>query len=110
MKNVWKKICAIAASILAVIVAYFLGRGLNRRGVSRVDDNLRDFGEHVSHTELGITDASDAVGDGRDTAGRIAELNRDAQANVDRAKELLRRAKERADRQGSQDGDSRKPD
>ena len=106
MKNVWKKICAIAASILAVIVAYFLGRGLNRRGVSRVDDNLRDFGEHVSHTELGVTDATDAVSDGRDTAGRIAELNRDAKADVQRAKGILARAKARS----NQDGGNRKPD
>jgi hypothetical protein len=103
----WKKICAVAASILAIVVAYFIGRSLpNRRRVSRVDDNLHDFGEHVSHTELGISDASDAVGDGRDTAGRIAELNRDAKADVQRAKGILARAKARS----NQDGGNRKPD
>ena len=103
----WKKICAIAAAILAVIVAYFIGRGLpNRRRVRGIDTNIHDFGEHVSHTELGISDASDAVGDGRDTAGRIAELNRDAKADVQRAKDILARAKARS----NQDGGNRKPD
>ena len=107
MKNVWKKICAVAASILAIVIAYFIGRSLpKRRRVSGVDNDLRDFGEHVDAAELGIRDASDAIRDSRDTAGRIAELNRDAKADVQRAKDILARAKARS----NQDGGNRKPD
>ena len=98
-----KKVLIAIGGVLVAIIGVLIGRGLpNRRRVSRVTSDLREVGESVDRAGSGIEDVADQLRDSRNTAGRIAERNRDNKADVDRAKEILARAKQRSRR--------RKPD
>lgn len=98
MKNAWKKICAVAATVLAFIIAAILGRSLNRRRIRGVGDDIRQALHDAGRASDANNDARNAVADGRRTAGEIANLNRDAKGDVERGREILRNAKARADR------------
>lgn len=101
----WKKICAIAGTVLAAIVAAILCRGLsNRRGVSGASGNLRKAVDHAKRAGDANRAATDAIDNGKRTAGEIAESNRDARFDVDRAKAILAAAKRRADKKRNPDG------
>ena len=94
-----KKILIAIGGVIATIIGVLIGRGMShRRGVRRVADDLREVGESVERAGSGIEDVADQLRDSRDTAGRIAERNRDNKADVDRAKEILSRAKQRSRR------------
>jgi len=102
----WKKICAITGSVLAIIVAYFLGRNLNRGRVLGIDADIRAAGESLKRAGRANRDAGNAVADSKRAAGELADRNRDNQADVDRGKSILHNAKARADKNRNTDGDS----
>ena len=85
----WKKILSIIAVIGGFLLAVFLGRRTIRRGDNGVRSNLHEAGEHIERASGANSNAAGAIDDGKRTAGDIAELNRLAQADVKRAKQLL---------------------
>ena len=109
--SMWKKICAVAGTILAVVVAYFLGRSLPHRGrdggAGADFREARDDAERAgdANRDLGI-----AISDSKRTAGDIANLNRDAQADVDKARSILQRARALMRASDTQDSGDSKPD
>ena len=109
--SIWKKICAILASILAVVVAYFLGRSLPHRSrnggigsdIVKALDQAQRAGD--VNRDLGIT-----ISDSQRTAGDIANLNRDATADVDKARRILQRARARMQAPDTQNSSGGRPD
>ena len=108
----WKKICAVVATILAAIVAAILCRGMPKRGrVHGTDSDIRQALRDAGQAGDANTDArntaielADVNRDAQRTAGEIAELNRDAKADIERGREILRRARERARQESRPDG------
>ena len=89
-------LATIGAAIIAVI-GVLIGRGLpGRRGVRGVDANLHELRESAERA----IDYNNQLGEQLEvsarSAGEIAARNRDNVADVDRAKEILRRAKARS--------------
>lgn len=102
-----KKILTIIGAILAAIVGVVIGRGLpQRRRVPGVRGNLDALGESARRSADYNKNLGEQLEISRISAGEIADRNRDNVADVERAKEILRRAKARSD----QVGRSRKSD
>ena len=97
----WKKVIAVIAAIGGVVLAFLLGRGIsNGRGIPGVAGDIREAGESLDRAGNGIADATGRLDDSHRLAGEIADRNRDNKSDVDRAKEILRRAKARSDKVG----------
>jgi len=93
----WKKILAIIGAVLATIIGVLIGRGLpNRRRVRGIDSDIHELGESVRRASDINNNLGEQLEVSRRSAGEIADRNRDNVADVDLAKEILRRAKARS--------------
>ena len=91
-----KKVLTIIGAVAIGIVGVLLGRSLNRGRVHGVDRDIYELRQSTGRTEAAIRDATDELVESRRLAGEIAIRNRDAKADVKRAKAILARAKKRS--------------
>jgi len=102
-----KKVLAVIGVILTAIVGVLIGRGVSGgRGIPGVAGDIREIRAATGRIRQHNSTARDSINDSLDCAGELAKRNADNKADIDRAKEILRRAKARS----SQGNDSRKPD
>ena len=103
----WKKICAVGATVLAFIVAAFIGGRLsNRRRVSGTPDPLREMDDTIRRVESGIDSVTERLCDSDARIDGIIERGDEASRIARRAAEILRGAEARSrekDRGGSSD-------
>jgi len=104
MNATLKTVFATIAAVLAAIGAFLLGRRNTDGGrVQRVDSNLHELRESAERAIDYNNNLGEQLEVSARSAGEIAARNRDNVADVDRAKEILRRAKARS----SQDNGNR---
>lgn len=95
--NVKEIIITIGGVALAVL-AFILGRGTKRQRVPGVRDNLDTLGDSVGRATAYNNELGEHLDVSARSAGEIADRNRDNVADVSRAKEILRLAKARRDK------------
>ena len=101
MNATLKTVLATLGTILAAIIGVLIGRGLpGRRGVRGAADNLHELRESAERAIDYNNNLGEQLEVSARSAGEIAARNRDNVADVDRAKEILRRAKARSDKVG----------
>lgn len=107
----WKKICAIAGTVLAIIVAAFIGGRLsNRRRVSGTSDDIQPIRDSLDRTGSEVDTARNAVRDSRDIVDDLHDGNRETSHIVERARQILADADARSKgKRGQNGGDSGTP-
>lgn len=93
----WKKTISYIAAAVTVIAAFIFGHTINRQRISRDNDSIDGIRDGIAESGKVNNGIATAVSTAQEITGDITKDNRTAIRKLKTARELLERAKARAD-------------